>query len=170
MISIIVAASENNVMGNKGQIPWRLSDDLKRFAALTKNHTVIMGRKTFESIKGRLGKPLPNRLNVVVTRQKNYSAQGCEVASSLEEALRRFAKDKNEVFIIGGAEIYKEALPKTDRIYKTTIHAKIQGDAFFPDTDESEWQTTRSEFHPKDNKNEHDATYAIYERRVKLNK
>ena len=72
MISIIVAASENNVMGNKGQIPWRLSDDLKRFAALTKNHTVIMGRKTFESIKGRLGKPLPNRLNVVVTRQKNY--------------------------------------------------------------------------------------------------
>lgn len=164
MISIIVAVSENNVIGNKGEIPWRLSDDLKRFAALTKNHTVIMGRKTFESIKARLGKPLPDRLNVVVTRQKDYLAAGCKVFPSLEEALKKFARGKEEVFVIGGAEIYKEALPLTARIYKTIVHAKIQGDAFFPELNGGEWKMVKSEFHPKDNKNDHDVTYTIYER------
>ena len=137
--------------------------DLKHFATVTKGRTVIMGRNTYESIIARLGKPLPDRVNIVVTRQKDFKATGCIVLHSLEEALKNLVADE-ESFVIGGSQLYAEALPKTDRIYRTLIHTTIDGDAFFPVIDGSHWQKTDSKFEPKDDKNPFDATYEIYER------
>jgi len=160
-LSLVVAVSENNVIGNKGEIPWRLSSDLKHFAELTRGNTVIMGRKTFESIVARLGKPLPDRTNVVITRQKNYSASGTTVVSSLDEALTHV---KGRGFIIGGGELYREALPKCDTLFVTRVNAEVEGDTHFPPIDETRWKLTSSDFHPKDAKNEYDFTFQTYER------
>lgn len=120
--------TENRVIGKENDIPWRIPGEQKRFRSLTTGKTVIMGRKTFESI----GKPLPNRRNLVITRDRTYVAEGCEIVGSLQEALA-LTKDEAEVFIGGGETIYREALPIADRIYLTTIHSKIDGDTFFPE-------------------------------------
>jgi len=127
-ISMVAAMSENRVIGRNNDIPWRIPGEQKRFRTLTTGKTIIMGRKTFESI----GKALPNRRNIVVTRDKAYVANGCEIAGSLREALD-LAKNDDEVFIGGGETLYTEALPMADLVYLTTIHFRVEGDTYFPE-------------------------------------
>lgn len=164
MLSLIVAISENNVIGHLNKIPWYLPRDLKHFSSVTKGHTVIMGRNTYESIVARLGKPLPERNNIVVTRQTNFQAPGCTTAHSLDEALTKSPKNE-EVFIIGGAQLYQESLPKIDRLYITTIHTTIDGDVFFPKLDWNGWEKKSQERFEKDEKNAFASTYTIYDRK-----
>ncbi|HVM90512.1 MAG TPA: dihydrofolate reductase [Verrucomicrobiae bacterium] len=163
MVSMIVAASENGVIGRANQLPWRLSRDLKNFKECTTGHTVIMGRKTFESIFARLGKPLPDRKNVVVTTNADFKADGCVIVHSIEEAIEQTKGE--EVFVIGGETIYRQALPFTDRLLLTTVHTTLEGDAKMPDIHFDEWDLLSQEEWPKDEKNEYDATYQMYERK-----
>ena len=139
MISLIVAIAKNGVIGCEGKMPWHIPEDLRYFKRLTTGHTVIMGRKTFES----LGRPLPNRTNVVVTRQKDYRPEGVEVVHSLEEAVAKHP----DAFVIGGAEIYRQALPLADELYITKVHASYKGDTKFPKTDLRHWRRISSENH-----------------------
>jgi len=134
-ITIIVAASENLVIGYKNALPWYISEDLKHFKKITINHSVIMGRKTFESI----GKPLKDRRNIVISRDKTLKIEGVEVVNSLDDAIYR-TKDQNEIFIIGGEQIYKMAMPIATNMHITKVYTNIEGDAFFPAFDESEWK------------------------------
>lgn len=134
IISIIVAVAKNNVIGQGNKLIWHISEDLKRFKKLTNGHHIIMGRKTFESI----GKALPNRINIVVTRDKNYDAPGCVIATSLDEAFE-LSKNDIEVFIIGGGEIYRQAIPYADHIYLTKVDAEFKGDTFFPALNPEDW-------------------------------
>src|SRR5690606_35726496 len=161
MISLIVAHSQNYVIGNKGSIPWHLSDDLKRFKDITTGHAIIMGRKTYESI----GRPLPNRTNIVVTRNTEFKAEGVQVASSLDEAVKLAGNDP-EIFIIGGGEIYKQALKKADRVYATIIDTEIEGDTHFPRLNLDQWRLDELEKH-HDEKSGLDYYYANYVRRKK---
>lgn len=154
MLSAIVAASENNVIGKDNGLLWHLPDDLKHFKRTTKGHHIIAGRKTFES----QGKPLPHRTNIVITRDPDYKAEGCIVVHSLEEALRA-VRDDDEPFIIGGEQIYREALPKVDRIYLTRVHAEFEGDACFPELDREQWKEGSREFHDRDEK--HACSFSI---------
>ncbi len=164
LLSIIVAAAENGVIGRDGQLPWRLAADLQRFKRLTMGHAVLMGRKTFESI----GRPLPGRRMIVITRQPDYEAAGVEIAHSLEEAYRRAAEQgDNEAFIIGGAEIFRQALPHADRLYFTQVQATIDGDVFFPPFDRADWRLISQEEHPADAKNDHPFAFQTYERNAK---
>jgi dihydrofolate reductase len=133
IVSAVVAIGENNAIGKNNQLLWRLPNDLKHFKEITSGHTVIMGRKTYDSV----GKPLPNRRNIIVTRQ-NITISGCEVVSSVEAALALCAADQ-EVFIVGGAEIYKLAMPLTNRIYLTIVHQSFDADAYFPEINKEEW-------------------------------
>lgn len=158
-ISLIVAMSDNGVIGREGELPWRLSADLRRFKKLTMGHHIIMGRRTFESI-GRL---LPGRTPVVVTRQNSYDAGGAFIAGSVDEAIRLAAADA-EVFVCGGAEIYRASLSKIDRIYLTHVHAQVEGDTLFPDFDWSAWRKIEDSRHPADEKNEYDFSFQVYER------
>jgi dihydrofolate reductase len=159
-VSIIVAISENGVIGRDGGLPWRLSGDLRRFKELTMGHDMIMGRKTYES----LARPLPGRTMIVLTRQPGYSAAaGVLVARDLDEALALAAAD-DEVFVIGGAEVYRQALPLAERIYLTLVHTKIQGDPRFPDFDRNQWRETQRTPHAADEKNEYDTTFCILDR------
>jgi dihydrofolate reductase len=161
-ISAIVAMGENRAIGFKGKIPWHLSADFKRFKDLTMGHPIVMGQKTFDSI----GKPLPGRTNIVMTIDPAYAAEGCVVAHSLEEALAAAGSENaEEVFICGGAQIYRLALPQVQKLYLTKVHGTFEGDAFFPEFDESEWQLVNSEDHPKDEKNDADFTFLTYERK-----
>ncbi len=170
MLSIIVATAENNGIGKGNKIPWHLPKDWKRFATLTKGHTIIIGRATFESILEYLKKPLPERTSIVITRNGNYNAPpGTVVVHSLHEALEH-AKTNEETFIGGGAQIYQETLPFTDRIYLTRVHTTIDADAFFPEINEGEWVASASEFVPKDDKNQYDMTFLTYDRRSSLTK
>ena len=139
-ISIIVAVAENNVIGNDNQLIWHIPGDLKRFKALTMGHHIIMGRKTWESI----GRPLPGRTSVVVTRNKNYQAEGAQVVHSLDEAIK-FASADGEVFIVGGEELYRQALPLANKLYLTRVHRSYKGDVCFPELSPDEWQEVRSE-------------------------
>lgn len=140
VISIIVAVAENNVIGANNQLIWHISEDLKRFKALTTGHHIIMGRKTFESI----GRPLPKRTNIIVSRNKNFAAEGCIVVASLEEALTVSASD-SEVFIIGGGELYRQTLPLAHKLYLTRVHKSFDGDTFFPEISEADWKEVFSE-------------------------
>lgn len=158
MINIIVAADENNTIGKDNDLIWHLPDDLKFFKQKTSGHPVIMGRKTYES----LGRPLPNRTNVIITRDRDYQADGCVIVHSLEEALS--AVNGDEIFIIGGAEIYKQALPITDRVYLTRVHSTFEGDRFFPELGD-EWQEVGSVLHPIDEKHVHAFTFKTYIKR-----
>ena len=158
MISLIVAASENNVIGRDGDLPWRLPDDLKRFKALTMGSPVIMGRKTWESLR----RPLPGRQNVVITRQRNYAAEGCDVVGYPAAALQA-TLDAEQVMIIGGGRIYQQFLRRADRIYLTRVHATIDGDAWFPELD-GDWSLTASEQHPADERHEYAFTVETWER------
>ncbi len=159
MISLIAAVSENGVIGRDNRLPWRLSADLRRFKALTMGHHLIVGRKTFQSI----GRPLPGRQMVVLSRDDAYSPVGVKVAGSLREALD-LAEGDDEVFIGGGSELFKEALEHVDRIYLTIVHAEIQGDSFFPDIDRARWASRSSERHPADENNQYPFTFQVLER------
>lgn len=161
--SIIVAQARNGVIGKKNELPWRLSGDLKRFKALTLGHPVVMGRKTYDSIIARIGKPLPDRENIILTRQKDFAAPGCLVINDLSEIEAR-ARDQ-EIFILGGEEVYKLALPKVSKVYLTEIEAEVDGDAFFPKLEESEWKLISEESYPADEKNDYDSKFRIYERK-----
>ena len=157
LVTLIAAASENNVIGRDNKLIWHLSDDLKHFKDLTKGHFVIMGRKTFESMP----KALPNRTNVVITRKLDYKAENAIVVNSLEQALQEAKSDK-QPFIIGGGEIYKLAIENADRIELTRVHTTIEGDAFFPEINTNLWQEVSSEKRLKDDKNEYDFTFCRY--------
>jgi len=160
MISIIVAASTNNVIGAQGDLPWRLSDDLKRFKAVTMGKPIVMGRKTWESI----GRPLPGRRNIVISRQSNFLAEGCDVVASVEDAIAT-AGDVDEIMVIGGSQIYELALPLADRLYLTRVHADVEGDAYFPEFSESEWNRVSDEHNPADERNEFEFSFRTYERK-----
>jgi dihydrofolate reductase len=157
-VSIIVAIGENNAIGKNNQLLWHLPADLKHFKNKTAGHTIIMGRKTFDS----LGKPLPNRRNIVVTRQ-DITIPGCEVVKSIDEAIA-LCKGEEEVFIGGGAEIYREAMDKTDRIYLTIVHKMFDADTFFPEIDFTQWVETEHEDHQPDEKNNLPYSFITLER------
>lgn len=159
MISLIVAASTNNVIGSQGELPWRLSSDLKRFKTLTMGKPVVMGRLTHESI----GRPLPGRQNIVITRQAGYRAAGCDVVTSVDEAIRA-AGEAEEIMIIGGGYIYKEFLPQADRIYLTRVQAEIEGDVFLPDLNADEWAETANEWHAADRANDYEYAFTRLDR------
>ena len=160
MISLIAAIGKNNELGKDNTLVWSMPIDLKYFRDKTKGHTVIMGRKTFESI----GRPMPNRQNIIITRDKNYKAEGVEVVNSLEEALGR-TQGKQEIFIIGGAEIYKQSMSIADRLYITHIDAEDKdADTFFPKIIPVVWNEISHEEHKKDDKNPFDYTFSVYER------
>ena len=160
-ISIIAAIATNGVIGRNGQLPWRLSKDLQRFKKLTMGHAVVMGRKTYESI----GRPLPGRRMIVVTRQSDYQADGVEVVGSMEAAVDLAASSgETELFIIGGAEIFAHFLPRAERLYWTRVHAGVDGDVRFPAFDRSAWRLVESVRHEADAKNEHPYSFELYER------
>lgn len=162
-IAIIAAVANNHVIGADNKLLWHLPADLKHFKNLTMGHTMIMGRKTFESI----GKPLPGRRTIVVTRKENYNAQGCDVVHSLNEAFE-LAKENEEIFVVGGAEIYQQTidLPQTQKLYITRVFALFEGDAFFPNVDPRKWKLTERADHQANEKNPFNFTFLTYERRV----
>jgi dihydrofolate reductase len=168
-IAIYVAIAENGVIGSKGGLPWRLSSDLKRFKAGTMGKPIIMGRKTWESFPKR---PLPGRLNIIVTRDKAYRAEGAEAASSLQDAVAlatiraRCMAGADEICVIGGGEIYAQALPLADRLHVTHVLAKVDGDTVFPPIDPEIWYLVSAEDFPAGEKDTHATRYAVYERRA----
>ncbi len=163
-LALVVAVAENGVIGRAGGLPWRLSTDLKRFKAITMGKPIIMGRKTWESI----GRPLPGRLNLVVTRDKTYRAEGATTAASLEEALeaaRTRAGEGSEICVIGGGGIFREAMTRADRLYVTHVDAMVEGDVFFPKIDTGVWQPVSTESVPAGEKDIYPTRYVVYERR-----
>lgn len=144
-VSFVVAVSRNGVIGRNGGLPWHISTDLKRFKAITMGKPVIMGRKTWESLPK---KPLPGRLNIVITRQKNYRAEGATVVADMPSALAA-AGEVGEVCVIGGGEVFEMFLAQTDRIYLTEVDLEVDGDAFFPSIDLKQWTETEREIHPR---------------------
>ena len=158
-LSIIVAAAENGVIGHNNNLIWHLSSDLKHFKNITTGHTVIMGRKTFQS----MGKALPNRRNIVITANKAYTAPGCEIVPDIESALQLAAQEE-EAFIIGGGTIYRAIWEKADKLYLTRVHTAPTGDISIPEVKASEWQEISREAHPADEKNEYDYTSLEYRR------
>lgn len=158
-ISLIAAVARNGVIGTDNALPWRLPEDLRRFKALTLGHPVIMGRKTWESI----GRPLPGRRNIIVTRNDSFAAEGCETAGSVEAAIAACAGTTDEVFVIGGAQIYAQALPLAQRLHLTEIQADFPGDAHFPAFDRGFWRESARESHRTDEGLEFD--FVVYDRR-----
>ncbi|OGZ42639.1 MAG: dihydrofolate reductase [Candidatus Ryanbacteria bacterium RIFCSPHIGHO2_02_FULL_45_43] len=162
IVSLIVAIDRKNLIGKDNALPWHLPADLKRFKEITMDHPMIMGRKTHESI----GKTLPGRKNIVITTNQNYRpAKDCAVAYSLEEALQK-ARPANEVFIIGGAAIFKQALPIADRLYVTKVDHEFKGDVYFPDINRAEWNEIKKEIRKKDINNPYNLTFLLYKRRT----
>ena len=160
-ICLIAALAANRVIGRNNTLPWHLPADLKRFKALTMGHPVVMGRKTHESI----GKPLPGRRNLVITRNLAYSAPGCEVVHSLDQAISA-CSGAREIFVIGGADMYRESLPRAQRLEFTEIRAEIDGDAFFPEICMSEWHETGREIHGDEAGTAFRYDFASYERAI----
>lgn len=158
MISCIVARANNGVIGSKNDLPWYLSADLRRFKELTTDTTVVMGRKTYESIVARLGHALPNRRNVVLTRQ-TVDFPDAEVIHDVSEI-----EKLGDVFVIGGAEVYRATIDSADRLYVTEVHADIDGDAYFPAIDSALWREVSREAHVSDEKNQFDYDFVVYER------
>jgi dihydrofolate reductase len=165
IISLLVAMDERRGIGKAGGLPWRLSSDLKRFRNLTMGHHIIVGRKTFESI----GRPLPGRQIIIVSRNEDYRAEGCLIARSVGDAIE-LARDRGEaeVFICGGAEIYARSLGAADRMYLTLVHADCGADTFFPDYDGGEWVELEREEHAADEKNEHPTTFKLLVKKAGL--
>ena len=167
-LALIAAYSQNRVVGNDNKLPWHLPEDLQYFKRCTSGKAIIMGRKTFDSI----GRPLPNRTNIVITRNEAFQAEGVKVVSSLAQAIELAAavnevNGVEEVMIIGGATIYELALPLADRLYLTHVHANIEGDAYFPQVDFSGWyETQRSDYSASDN-NPYDYSFVVYDKAVK---
>lgn len=156
MLSIIVAIGENGAIGKNNDLLWRLPGDLKRFKALTTGHTIIMGRKTFESLpKGAL----PNRTNVVLTRNKTTLFSDCTMVYSIKDIIDNYLNDENEHFVIGGGELYKALLPYANRVYLTRVHQNFEADTFFPAIDMKDWIIEEENSFPADEKNEYAYTY-----------
>ena len=158
ILSAIVAVAQNGVIGNNNQLIWHISEDLKYFKATTINHSIIMGRKSYESI----GKALPNRRNIIVTRNVEFEAPGCEVVNSVEEAIA-LCSSESEVFISGGGEIYKAALPLCDRLYITEISQSYEGSTVFPEIDKNAWREISREDFERGAKYEHPFSFVVYE-------
>ncbi len=156
MIKIIVAISKNRIIGDSNKLIWNLPADLKRFKDITTGHPIVMGRKTYESI----GRPLPNRRNIIITRDQNYTIDGCEVVNSIEEALLLTG---NDCFIIGGGEIYRQSLNIVDRIYMTVIDEDFYGDTSFPELP-SHWCVSKQEDFLSDEVNTHNHSFLIYDK------
>ncbi|WP_075982026.1 dihydrofolate reductase [Bacillus massilinigeriensis] len=161
MISLLWAMDENRVIGKNNELPWHLPEDLKYFKRVTMGHPIIMGRKTYESI----GRPLPGRENIIMTRNQDYKMDGCQIMSSVDELLRFNKAQNDEVFVIGGAEIFKEVLPFADRLYLTQIHEAFPGDTFFPEIKMDEWKLISSEKGIKNEKNPFDYEFLVYEKK-----
>lgn len=163
-ISIIVAVANNNVIGKDNTLIWHLPADMKFFKEKTTGHCIITGRKNYESIPEKF-RPLPNRTNIVITRNKNYSAPGAIVVDSIEKAIQKAKETSdNEIFIIGGAEIYKQSIHLCDRIYLTQIHHTFEGDAFFPELLNSQWKETSNTKGILDEKNKYEHDFLIFEK------
>jgi len=163
LVSIIVAVAKNNVIGKDNDIPWYLPADLKYFKRTTLNHHIIMGRKCFQSI----GKPLPKRTNIIITRNPYYTASNCLVTHSIEEALgMAYDNQEQEAFIIGGGEIYKQSMDLADKLYLTEVDLEVDGEIYFPTINPKEWKLISEEAHKPDEKNEHPYIFKIYERVV----
>jgi len=158
IISIISAMDENRLIGKDNGLPWKLPADLQFFKKVTMSKPIIMGRKTYESI----GRPLPGRTNVVITRDESFAAEGCEVVFSLEDALSR-VKNADEVMVIGGANIYQQFMPQADRLYLTRVKGEFVGDAWFPEIDFNNWELVEKEEHEADEKNEADYSFQIFQ-------
>jgi dihydrofolate reductase len=162
ILSLIAAVDERGGIGKDNRLPWRLSADLMRFKALTMGHHLIMGRKTYASI----GRVLPGRTTIVLTRNPYFAAEGVLVAAFLQQAIELAEeRGEQEAFIIGGAEVFRESLPLADRLYLTRVHASLPADVFFPEIDPEEWALVESQFHPADENNEYPFTYYFYKRR-----
>ena len=160
LISAIVAVSENNVIGRDGHLPWHLSADLKRFKAITTGHSIILGRKNYDDI----GRPLPNRTNYVLTRNAAFEAPGCVVCSALAQALEGAqAAGEAECFIIGGAAVYREAMPLVKKLYLTKVLSQVEGDVFFPEWGEG-WRMVSEESFPADEKNDFPTVFQVWKR------
>ena len=160
IVSIIAAMDRNRLIGNNNQLPWRLPADLAHFKRVTMGKPIIMGRKTYESI----GRPLPGRTNIVLTRSADFHAEGVVVANTLQQALD-YAAIENEVMIIGGSAIYELALPRADRLYLTYVENSFEGDAWFPEVDLEQWNVIASEEHRADEKNSSDYRFVTYARK-----
>jgi dihydrofolate reductase len=154
-LTIIVAVADNGVIGSGNQLPWRLPDDLKRFKALSLGKPIVMGRKTYDSI----GKPLPGRLNIIITRQAGLAIPGCTVVTSLVEAIAA-AGSVDEIVIVGGADIYRQVLPRVQTIHLTRVHATVPGDVHFPALAPNEWREVATEYHPADERHAHAFTFS----------
>jgi dihydrofolate reductase len=162
-VSIVVAAAENNVIGSANALPWRLPDDLRRFKALTLGKPVVMGRRTWESI----GKPLPGRTNIVVSRRSDLLLEGATVVDSLAQAFAagaRHSAGAPEVMVIGGAEIYRQALASTTTVHLTRVHARVAGDAYFPELAAEDWAETELQFHPVDERHAYAFSFVTLQR------
>ena len=160
ILSFVIAFGENRGIGFGNKLPWNLPDDLKRFKEITRGHTVIMGRKTYDSI-GRL---LPERKNIIITRDKNYKVPGAVIVHSIEEAKKKCENEK-ECFVIGGGEIAKLAISHANRMYLTHVEANVPADSFFPEFNPDEWEVISEEFHPKDEQHLYNFTFKKYERK-----
>lgn len=160
ILSAILAMSENRVIGKNNQLPWHLPADLKHFKTITTGHSILMGRKTYESI----GRPLPNRTNIIITRNAALQIPGCVVVTSIDDALNYAKKENKEIFIIGGAEVYTQLLPVTDRIYLTLVHGQFAGDAFFPELNKEEWKEVDRVDHNADANNAYPYSFIRMER------
>ena len=158
-IAIIVAMDSNRVIGNANRLPWHLPADLAHFRAITMGKPILMGRRTHESI----GRPLPGRDNIVISRNRNYTAEGCTVVHSLEEAVQA-AAGHDEIMIIGGAELYRQALPQADVLYLTRVEGAFEGDAFFPELDDSAWREVQRSERAPDEKNPYCYSFVTLER------
>jgi dihydrofolate reductase len=165
-ISLIAALSRNRVIGKNNDLPWRLPDDMKYFMQTTKGHHVIMGRKNYESIPARF-RPLPERENLVLTTQKSYQAPGCKLIHSLEEGIAISRQEnESELFIIGGSEIYKLALPFATELYLTEIQAEVEGDAFFSMIDYTKWREISRVHHSADDRHKFAFDFVVYEKLI----
>jgi dihydrofolate reductase len=161
VIAMIAAMADNRVIGIDNRLPWKLPADMQWFRKHTLGKPIVMGRKTWESLSG----PLPKRLNIVLTRDTSYQADGAVVVHDVDTALEMAARQADEVMIIGGASFYAEMLPRTRRLYLTYIHANVEGDAWFPDIDMAQWREVEREDHSQDENNPHDYSFVILERR-----
>jgi dihydrofolate reductase len=161
MITVIAAIAKNNAIGKDNDLIWYLPADLKRFKKVTTGHYILMGRNTFESI----GKPLPNRTTIIITRNKNYSKEGCLIAGSIEEAIE-LAKEEAQLFIIGGAQIYKEIMAKdlVDQLDITLVHSEFDADVYFPKIDTNVWKEAVREDFKADEKNDYDYSFISYQK------
>lgn len=162
MLSHIVAVSENHIIGTDNHLPWHLASDFRYFKNKTWGMPVIMGRKTFESMK----KDLPGRINIVVTSKKDWNAENAFVVHSIEQGIAKAKEsDVNDIFIIGGGKIFKETLGIVDRIYLTRVHATVNGDTYYPEISKSDWKRVSAESHPADEKNNYPYTFEVWERK-----